>query len=265
MDYQKDLTPLEKAIVAFCNHPPPGRSLDSFGNRVMRFSDTLAVKHGQSLTKHEANNQYKAHQLLDPSVVRVPRVFHFFEHQNPQDPDPTGYILMEYVDGEKLEDLTDLQLTQIAKIIKYMTSFRGPGPAGLMGGPIGGFLFGVPCYLEHGSVAGLNDWVNKRLIAHCRGRDSGRRVDFSPCELVLCHLDIAPRNIIWPKSGPPWLIDWAAAGFVPRLFQFAFHELTTPNPEFNDRIIPLLDPLAPWEEHLKLCFKEAWGNNVRFW
>lgn len=45
-------------------------------------------------------------------------------------------------------------------------------------------------------------------------------VSFQDCELVLSHLDIAPRNIIWQDDGTIRLIDWQSAGFYPRLFEF---------------------------------------------
>ena len=37
--------------------------------------------------------------------------------------------------------------------------------------------------------------------------------------LTLCHLDIAPRDIIWLDDDSMCLLDWECAGFYPRLFE----------------------------------------------
>ena len=39
--------------------------------------------------------------------------------------------------------------------------------------------------------------------------------------LVLCHMDIHPRNILIDKTGTPWLIDWGTAGVYPPWFEYA--------------------------------------------
>ena len=38
-------------------------------------------------------------------------------------------------------------------------------------------------------------------------------------DLVLCHLNVAPRNILWLEDGSICFVDWEAAGFFPRLFE----------------------------------------------
>ena len=45
------------------------------------------------VTESEANNQKEAYLLLNPSIVRVPRVYRFFSKGQ------HGYIVMEYIEG----------------------------------------------------------------------------------------------------------------------------------------------------------------------
>lgn len=35
----------------------------------------------------------------------------------------------------------------------------------------------------------------------------------------MCHLDIAPRNLLYLADGSVCLLDWATAGFYPRFFE----------------------------------------------
>lgn len=61
----------------------------------------------------------------------------------------------------------------------------------------------------------MEEWFNSRLFP------GDGKVHFDPTPLVLCQLDIAPRNIIWLDDGRVCLLDWVSAGFYPRLLEFA--------------------------------------------
>jgi thiamine kinase-like enzyme len=39
-------------------------------------------------------------------------------------------------------------------------------------------------------------------------------------ELVLCHLDLASRNVVWLDDGSLGLLDWESAGFYPQFFEW---------------------------------------------
>ena len=56
-----------------------------------------------------------------------------------------------------------------------------------------------------------------------------------PCELVFCHLDIAPRNLLRQEDGSLCLIDWASAGYYPRLFEFGMQWIGRRNDKVIDR------------------------------
>jgi Phosphotransferase enzyme family len=57
-------------------------------------------------------------------------------------------------------------------------------------------------------------WFNSRLLP------LDPSLSFQGCELVLCHLEIAPRNILWTPGDVICLLDWASAGYYSRIFEF---------------------------------------------
>ena len=163
---------------------------------VRKISDTLVVKRRLLSAKDEFENQLKAWELLDPQIVRVPRPIDCFSHEYPNDRIPTGFLVMEYVaTGKQLDNLTDTQIDQVADIVRYLATFKGKVPGGLMGGWMRGVLFEGDQPPEPGSMEKLNEWIHiRRTITP----DTAPKpfVDFGQLDLVLCHLDIAPRNIL---------------------------------------------------------------------
>jgi len=61
-------------------------------------------------------------------------------------------------------------------------------------------------------------------LFHRRLKHDGLSLSFQECDLklVLCHLDIAPRNILWldEDDGALCIVDWASAGYYPRIFEW---------------------------------------------
>jgi hypothetical protein len=47
------------------------------GNRVVRLSESIAVKYGFNVTESDAATQDFAYYHVDPGIVRVPRVYRF--------------------------------------------------------------------------------------------------------------------------------------------------------------------------------------------
>ncbi|KAK9357782.1 hypothetical protein V1504DRAFT_436424 [Lipomyces starkeyi] len=64
-----------------------------------------------------------------------------------------------------------------------------------------------------GTVQQMERWLNVRLP------DVESKLALEKYPLVLCHLDLAPRNIIKLEDGSVCLLDWASAGFYPRFFE----------------------------------------------
>lgn len=122
---------------------------------------------------------------------------------------------MEHIHGVIIDPLEESTLIQrIAKIISYFETLRSTIPGSLGGGYTRGLLFSDAEDLRFESTNTLQAWFNSRLHAH------QSQLSLRNFELVLCHLDIAPRNIIWQDDGSVCLLDWASAGFYPRIFEF---------------------------------------------
>ncbi|PSN59015.1 hypothetical protein BS50DRAFT_509324 [Corynespora cassiicola Philippines] len=97
-------TATEDEIIQHCSRSNPGRNIISEfegGLSVIRISENAVVKCGMGVTKFEANNQQRAHAILDPEIIRIPQVYRFFA--NGLD----GYLIMEYVNGQPISSIKD--------------------------------------------------------------------------------------------------------------------------------------------------------------
>ncbi|KAF2765396.1 hypothetical protein EJ03DRAFT_339118 [Teratosphaeria nubilosa] len=59
----------------------------------------------------------------------------------------------------------------------------------------------------------LEKYLNSRL------RSIAEKLDLAKSDMVLCHLDVAPRNVVLTGQ-KLWLLNWEAAGFYPRGFEY---------------------------------------------
>jgi hypothetical protein len=125
-----DTSALENFLIAFCKRPPSGMKVRSSGRRsntVLKVTSSHMVRFGGDTTRDGALNQQKAYEVLDPSIIKVPRVLHYFERNR-------GYLLMEYFDGEVSETLDKSQIGHVVHALGHMAITRGEGPASLCGG-----------------------------------------------------------------------------------------------------------------------------------
>ena len=192
------------------------------GDRVVKLSDKIAVKYGHGVKDSEARTQEFAHRNADPSIVHVPRVLRFFSRKQPSWHRPRGYLFMEYVSGQLLQEL-DLNvkidiIPKIAKIIEHLGQIQDshpvPGPIG--GGEPEGYLWGDDgARTTFSSVADFEAWLNIRLAL----RDKSINLGSHP--LVLCHMDLCRRNMILEENNTICLLDWGCAGMYPRYFEIA--------------------------------------------
>ena len=209
------------------------------GKRVIKISDTIAVKIGYFVTAAEAATQKFAYENINPNVVRVPRVYRFFEDRS----DPSwgrGYLFMEYISGKNLGDL-DLDshpeiVPQVANIIQHLGQIGGgqvPGPVG--GGEPQGYLWGDDgTRTVFNSTTDMSHWLNKRLILR------NKSIDLTSYPLVLCHMDLCRRNMILMEDGKSiCLVDWGHAGLFPRFFELATLSCLNPYDEPYEK--PLLE------------------------
>ena len=200
------------ALVAFCSSPSCERLGEGYdivcGRKIVKVSEQAVIKFGIGVTETEAYNQRGAYHLLDSSIVRVPRVYRFFiQGQN-------GYLVMEYIKGQTLTSLHDPHIMQrVADVLAHLAtiSYHTPGP--LISGIPRGLYWPENEEISFKSMADLERYFNSRLSKR------GPQLDLSNCSAVLCHLDVAPRNILRQEDGSICLLDWESAGFYPRVLE----------------------------------------------
>ena len=86
------------------------------------------------------------------------------------------------------------------------------------------------------SLEELEDWCNDRLALL-----SKPLISLANLSLSMCHMDIAPRNIII-KNDNVYLIDWAWAGFYPPIFETSaiqHHQRHNPNDSFYANLLSI--------------------------
>lgn len=112
---------------------------------------------------------------------------------------------MEYIHGTVLgEDETprNEQVQRLAHILQYFSTLQGDRPGALEGGN----LHQVGCSgRKMGSLVFKNVQQVERL--NLRLPDVDSKLNLVKYPLVLCHLDLAPRNIVWLADGSVSILD----------------------------------------------------------
>lgn len=128
-------TASEEWLVQLCHRTETERGLIGGrrdGGRVVKLSDSIAVKYGHRVTNSEAKSQEFARRRVDPKIVHVPRAYRYFQWQDPKWFAPKGYLFIEYIPGQVLEEL-DLKIhndivPRIAGIIAHLGKFKTVKP-----------------------------------------------------------------------------------------------------------------------------------------
>ena len=139
---------------------------------------------------------------------------------------------MTYIEGSLLDEvwsgLSDLNRRDIQQqlygFIQKLRCLGSDHP-----GPIGGGISNGAFFTDYGagpfaSKEDMEAWFDERL-AVCRdfGLVDQAQEGFHGLfqHLVMCHLDLHPRNMILDYRGQVWLIDWGFAGMYPEYFETA--------------------------------------------
>jgi len=235
-----------------------------YGNLVIQLSDEIVVKFGWGLTVEEADNQRKAYELLDPNIIRVPRVYRYFtqpveETQPTEGFSPRGFIVMEYVHGDMIESPNSSQINQIAQILAYFARIHRQHPGPLHKGASHGLLWqenGTPAFQ---SVQQMERWLNYRLP------DIGAKLSLQKYPLVMCHLDLAPRNILWLKDGSICLLDWESAGFYPRFFEVSLLKMMEySHGTYETTLMERMERLTEKEEAQMLLLMRSFYSGIKY-
>jgi serine/threonine protein kinase len=249
-------TATDDEIVQHCRRSNPNRDIISEfegGRSVIRISEEAVVKCGFGVTQLEAQNQQKAYEMIDPSVIRIPQVYRFFSNRD------IGYIIMEYIDGKELSIVEDpdIFLKPMAEVLKSFEQIRYHKPGPFCEGPATGQLWIDPYIIC--SVSDIEEYYNTRQLRE------GPKLDIKNYPLVFCHLDIAPRNILVLEDGSLCLIDWTSAGFYPRLFERCVLRINRRGKDpWNDKLLNLLDTLDEHEMSQAQLLEKAAYFGVKY-
>jgi Phosphotransferase enzyme family len=167
--------------------------------------------------------------------------------------------MMDYAEGKVIDPLEPDHIERLACVLEYFSILKADTAGSLSGGPCRGLLWPDRLDLTFASVRKMEDWFNSRLFP------GEGKVSFENCDLVLCHLDIAPRNIIWQSDGGICLVDWTSAGYYPRLFEsWAQWNIEGKDGSFNSMLLDCMKPLQDHEIAQKMPICRVWYNNQKY-
>lgn len=223
-------------IVQHCLRSNPDRTIISEfegGLSVVKLSEDAIVKCGYGVTQLEAQNQQKAYELINPAIIRIPRIYRFFTYGM------VGYIVMEYCHGEALSSIQDpnVFLEGMVEVLKHFEQIRCDKPGPFHGGLAYGQLW-LDESIAPSTISDVEEYYNKRQLKLLP------KLNLANYPIVLCHLDIAPRNILVLEDKSLCLVDWATAGFYPRLFERCTLKLNIrEKDDWNAKLLERLDKL----------------------
>ncbi|EQL38001.1 hypothetical protein BDFG_01018 [Blastomyces dermatitidis ATCC 26199] len=230
------------------------------GAVLVRVHESAVLKYGNGVSLAEARN---TKFIRKRTRIRVPMIFDAWEERSVVyngEEQVVGYILMEFINGSPLCDIWPTLINKVrssiyAQIADYLRTIHDieierPGP-------VGGGISRGPLFTDYGAGPFLTsrhmeDWFNERLLV-CKefNRVTYDHHGFSGKfrKLVMCHMDVAPRNMILDGDGNIWLLDWAHSGEYPELFETAVL-LRTGTPEFTQGLLKYMDNYQEEAEHL---------------
>ncbi|KAL5331280.1 hypothetical protein ACEPPN_000810 [Leptodophora sp. 'Broadleaf-Isolate-01'] len=227
--------PSNEKILAFC------RTHYRLGARTVVYPSQNApiafikIASSQSGVESEISNQRFAFDALEAlpkqerAGIRVPKIYRVLEKAS------TRYIIMEYVQGQTLDELLDqdilhdLHFNQISKAIKLFLSFEVPVNA--TPGPIGGGIIRHPLFkdaiasIEYASVNALQGHV--QALANMP-ETNNLNINFHNEDLCFCYSDLFEGNFIFTNKGDLYIVDFEHAGFLPA--SFMTYALDQPRP-----------------------------------
>lgn len=240
-------------IILRCRHARPAECLayQQWGNIVLQLDSRTAVKFGPGVSKDEADNQAAVSTMVNQEIVRVPKVYDWF-----QDAEGWGYLVMEFMAGERARHLSeDNYISKVSNVVGHLHSLTATHIGPLHQGPHRGIIFGENSSPVLKSTKEVEAWFTRRLC-----NDNGK-VDFGRFDLVLCHLDFTCRNVLWIDGQPPCLLDWACAGFYPRFFEKLSLDIVGQSED--GRVIADM-PLSDAEMEQYWLVATAFANEMRY-
>ncbi|KAL9087437.1 MAG: hypothetical protein Q9159_003649 [Coniocarpon cinnabarinum] len=152
------------------------------------------------------------------NIVYIPKVCDFFVRE-------AGYPVTEFIDGTAGQ-VSNKQFNIVKLVVHHLHSIK-PEEVGLVGPLGGGEPKGVRWKRTHGfsfaseeAVDGyFKAWTLPAAWKPSKHRLRSQSRPDPDTDLVLVHLDLAPRNFIWMKYGSLCLLGRESAGVYPRFFE----------------------------------------------
>ena len=151
-----DTNIVPESLVELCAHTLPSNHLRTVagGNRVIRIPEfNVVVKSGGGVTEGEAVTQRQVCSILDPAIIYVPQVYHFYHDKNPK----IGHILMEYVEGEPINEHSTAHIEALRKALDHLASFKRGFPGPLHSSEPQGILWEDETPSDYNTLSGLED------------------------------------------------------------------------------------------------------------
>ncbi|KAI9729370.1 MAG: hypothetical protein M1834_006894 [Cirrosporium novae-zelandiae] len=219
------------------------------GVTIVRVHQSTVLKYGCGVHLSEARNM---RFVQNQANIRIPTVIDAWELEIPEPGENRrmGYILMEYINGETLSNIWStldaskrtIVYAQIYQFLQQLHSIKMTFP-----GSLDGDISRGPLFTDYGagpfkSPQDMESWFNERLLV-CQefGRLPSTQPSFSGLfdELVMCHMDIHPRNLILDVDDRLYLLDWAYAGGYPVFFETA-NLMRTGDPDFSHKLLDMI-------------------------
>nr|OQO23709.1 hypothetical protein B0A51_10917 [Rachicladosporium sp. CCFEE 5018] len=174
----------------------------------------FAIKHG-SVDISEFHTQRGARQLVDPDILKVPKVYTFFQQ------DEEGFLVLEHVPDRTLSILDSKSIAAIADALIHLHGFTRSTQGPVSGGTSKGLLWDNDKPIIFTSKYYLEEHLNRKLL------HTSRRIDLRDCRLSFTHLDPVPRNVRFTQDGRACPLDWGSAGYYPPWFERCALRLNT--------------------------------------
>lgn len=186
--------------------------------------------------------------VLSRTKIATPKLRrYFFTEPEDRRSSKRGYIVMDYVEGDVVEDVwanishekrTDI-VVQVANIVSQLQAvqFAQPGPVG--GGECRGLWFSHHGAGPFHSKDEFNAWFTRKLEdAKLLELAKEDLPSFDYSLFVLVHQDIHPGNLILDGNGKVWIIDWRYAGAYPAIFEAAAAHESSTLKDFSELLVP---------------------------
>ncbi|KAI0093478.1 kinase-like domain-containing protein [Irpex rosettiformis] len=159
--------------------------------------------------------------------VRVPSVIRIVPLN-----DGDTYLIMDRIYGSTLEECwkflnvfkTFRLAWQLRAYLRRLASVVSQTTGGVHSGEVRSeWLQGQHGPIRHASPSAFSKYLNWWLL-ECYPTACSPRPEllFTPePHNILCHQDLAPRNMVVDRDGVLWLVDWRHAGFYPPIMEYA--------------------------------------------